>query len=143
MREEAKEDINSQYKSGAGYYKFPRKQKHIYTKKHFQYFFEHSRKSENNFVRVYYAEAFDVLGRYAFIASKKVGNAVIRNKCRRKLKEFIRLNQHNINHKYDIVLIAKRKLLTIKYSEIENRIIKLLEKQNLLIKNDPSNNKNY
>ncbi|MCL4415901.1 MAG: ribonuclease P protein component, partial [Actinobacteria bacterium] len=45
--------------------------------------------------------------RFGFTVSKKVGNAVIRNKIRRKLKEICRLNCSKIKKGFDVIIIAR------------------------------------
>ncbi len=69
---------------------------------------------------------------FAFIASKKVGNAVIRNQSKRYLREFIRLNYHTVNKKH-ILIICKKTILNAltkgaKYSEFEKDLHSALKK---------------
>jgi ribonuclease P protein component len=131
MHVEGKADINS-LPSNVTKYTFSRILKHIWEKKHFQNLYSNSKRIENDIVRVYYAPAFQEQGRFAFIASKKVGNAVIRNKCRRRLKEVVRHNQYNIQEEFDMIIVAKKKLITISYKESEQKIQQLLKKNRLL-----------
>lgn len=66
-------------------------------------------------------------GQVAFIAGKKNGNAVWRNKSKRRLREVYK--KITINKEYKILLIAKQELLNFKFNEIveklEKEIIKL------------------
>jgi len=45
--------------------------------------------------------------KFAFIASKKVGNAVIRNQCKRYLREIIRIHQDSILQKHILIICKK------------------------------------
>lgn len=46
--------------------------------------------------------------RVGYTITKKIGNAVTRNRLRRMMKEVYRLNFHNIKEGYDLVFIAKK-----------------------------------
>lgn len=65
--------------------------------------------------------------RVGFTITKKHGNAVIRNKIRRRMKEIYRLNFHNIKDGYDLVFIPKRNVIDISYKELEGSIIHIMK----------------
>lgn len=65
--------------------------------------------------------------RIGFTLTKKIGNAVTRNKVRRKMKEICRLNFYNIKKGYDLVFIAKKSTVNLSYDEIEKSIIHILK----------------
>lgn len=67
----------------------------------------------------------------AFVTSKKIGNAVYRNKVKRRIKEIYRLNQHNIEPSYDYIFIAKPYIIGSTYNEVEQEIIYLFKKRQL------------
>lgn len=109
------------------------RQVHIRKKAHFQYVYTHSKKIENAYLKIYYAKAANLgKGCVAFIASKKVGGAVVRNKCRRWFREIYRLSQHEINKEYDLILMAKDKLVNLQYKQAYQEVRKLLKAADLL-----------
>ena len=61
----------------------------------------------------------------SFVAKKKIGNAVIRNKIKRRLKNIINyiLKSIKINLKYSYLIIAKKNVLDSKYSEIKETML--------------------
>lgn len=74
--------------------------------------------------------------RFGFTVSKKVGNAVIRNKVRRKLKEICRLNRSKIKKGFDVIVIARPAAAGEKYLDFEKSFIWLIKKSGLLTKED-------
>ena len=70
--------------------------------------------------------------RFGITASRKaVGNAVLRNRARRLLKETFRLNKSSLSglqEKYDWVINAKRKLPSLKLSATVEEFEKLVSR---------------
>lgn len=57
--------------------------------------------------------------RFGFTVSKKVGNAVERNRVRRRLREIVRLVETTrLQSGHDYVLIGRRAALTVPYARI-------------------------
>jgi len=66
--------------------------------------------------------------RLGITVSKKVGNAVQRNRIKRLVREFFRLNRLRLSTPQDIVIIAKKDMPPLTYQdvcrELERRLIK-------------------
>ena len=69
--------------------------------------------------------------RLAFLASKKVGNAVTRNRARRLMKESVRTMEKIEKQGYDIIFIARKTINGRKCEEVQKSIIKALKRNEL------------
>ena len=60
----------------------------------------------------------------SFIAKKKIGNAVTRNKIKRKLKNIMRdlIKKLKINYKYSYLIIAKKIVFNHKFEDIKKEL---------------------
>ena len=65
--------------------------------------------------------------RIGYSITKKIGNSVVRNKVRRRVKEIYRLNVNNIKSGYDIILIPKKNIVDISYKELESAMLHILK----------------
>lgn len=70
--------------------------------------------------------------RVGYSITKKIGNSVVRNKVRRRMKEIYRLNFHNIKEGYDLIFIPKKNVVDISYKELESAMLHLLKLSGLL-----------
>ena len=66
--------------------------------------------------------------RLGITVSTKLGNAVRRNRIRRRLKEAYRINEGKLLAGYDIVLIARMRSLFVKFHELESSVMSLFRK---------------
>lgn len=65
--------------------------------------------------------------RVGFSITKKYGNAVERNKLKRRLKEIFRHNFDLIENGYDIVVIPRQNTKKLSYQELEKSVKHLLK----------------
>ena len=75
-------------------------------------------------------EQRDQCGRVAFAAGKKLGNAVLRNRCKRVMREAVR-RQGGPWPGYDVVLVARRKVASADVEDIDTRLGELLNRSKI------------
>jgi len=61
---------------------------------------------------------------FGFTVSKKIGNAVIRNRAKRLFKEIVRLNIEKFNFSFRFVFNAKKKIKEIDFNTLETEVLK-------------------
>jgi ribonuclease P protein component len=65
--------------------------------------------------------------RLGIIASRKVGNAVERNRAKRKIREIFRRHKNLGGQDLDIVVISARKLVNLPYAILEQKLTRTLQ----------------
>ncbi len=68
--------------------------------------------------------------RLGVVASKKTGNAIVRNRLKRLFREVVRLNESKFNNSYDLVIIAKqnagKNIQNLNFSMLEKEFLKIM-----------------
>ncbi len=66
--------------------------------------------------------------RVGFCISRKTGNAVVRNKLRRRLKEIFREAEGDLKPRWEIVVVAKESTRNLSYQALKRLTLKLLDR---------------
>ena len=70
--------------------------------------------------------------RLGLTASTKLGHAVVRNRCRRRLREVFRLNGPHLRQGWDIILVARSRTADAPWKELNDTFLRLCRKLDLL-----------
>jgi ribonuclease P protein component len=66
--------------------------------------------------------------RVGFTVSKRVGNSVIRNRVRRRLREIVRLGGTSMLAGHDYVLVGRRDALTMPFDKMNDEFARALRR---------------
>lgn len=66
--------------------------------------------------------------RVGFTITKKVGNAVTRNRIKRRLREIYRLNFQRLAPGFDYVFVIKKNTQNLSYKDLESSFLHVIKK---------------
>lgn len=72
------------------------------------------------------------VNRLGYTVSTKLGHAVVRNRCRRRLREVYRLEKPQLKTGYDIILVARSRTATAPWPELQKQFRRLCRKVDLM-----------
>ncbi len=72
--------------------------------------------------------------RIGYTVSAKIGNAVVRNRIRRRLREAYRLNEARFVPGWDIVVVARSRAVDAPFQTLESTLLQLADSLHLLQK---------
>jgi len=79
---------------------------------------------------IYIERTSEKFHHFGISVSKKVGNAVIRNKIKRRLKSII--DKKNYQNGFNCIIIVKRAITLHKFCYIEEKLLEALNKLNII-----------
>ncbi|MGD9901478.1 MAG: ribonuclease P protein component [Spirochaetales bacterium] len=101
-------------------------------RKEFGYIFKNGKSFVSKLVILTYLPTKLQSFKVGFSVSKKIGNAVTRNKAKRRLREAFKTYKENVNPKYNYILVARAGIENATYLEIVDAVKYCLTKTNLM-----------
>ena len=66
--------------------------------------------------------------RFGFVVGRRIGNAVVRNRIRRQLREVVRHHLDEVPAGWDMVLLAREPIREARFAEIEHAVVQSLRR---------------
>jgi ribonuclease P protein component len=70
--------------------------------------------------------------RLGVVTSRKIGNAIVRSRARRLLREAFRRHQHDFARPLDIVLVARQSIANKDYAQVERDFVSAARQSKLM-----------
>jgi ribonuclease P protein component len=92
---------------------------------------EKNKPYKNNYFTVFVEKNNQNNYRFGISIGKKVGNAVIRNKIKRQIKNILDTLNYKIIPEYDCIIIVKSNIINLSFNQIKEELIIVLNKVNI------------
>lgn len=98
----------------------------------FQIIYRHGRSYANRAMVLYVLRNHSDLQQIGFVAGKKAGPAVVRNRIKRLFREVYRQNQHSLKQGIQLIVVGRQSAVPLKYSQFEKAFLDLCRKAKLI-----------
>jgi ribonuclease P protein component len=98
----------------------------------FDLLWRHGKRWHHPFVVLIVRRNGQQTSRFGFLASKRVGNAIERNRAKRLLREAVRQQLDEIRNGWDCLFIAKRETVEASFADVEAAVSHLLRNGGLI-----------
>lgn len=102
-------------------------------RKEFAYIYKNGETKFYGAVKLYFIPTKLKHARIGFSVNNKIGNAVVRNKIKRRMREIIRINYNLLNPKYNYIFKALTDAPNLNYWQLEEQMLCAIKKAKLLV----------
>lgn len=104
-----------------------KKEDRIKNKQEFDKIIKTTKSIKNQYFVIHKIDKKEKNNRFGIAVGTKVGNAVIRNKLKRRTKEIIREERNLFQNSVDYIIIVRKSCLELNYDQMKNNLIKLIK----------------
>ena len=98
----------------------------------FRKVYEEGRSVSNRQLSFHFLPNPDQRRRVGFAAGQKLGGAVLRNRCKRRLRECYRLNQERLPAGMDCIFVARKAMVDVDWQQLSAAFLDLLRRSRTL-----------
>ena len=109
------------------------KENKIKKRKQFNFIFGHGQAVHSKTLTLVFTKAKNKAYKIGFSASKKIGNSVVRNRARRRMREAARKNEQLFDKNVCYIFVAKEAVVDASFETIVSDIQLLISKANLKV----------
>ncbi len=102
------------------------KNERIRRRSEFSALFQTGKRIHSEYLTVIFCTNTSGIRRVGLVVGKKVGKAVRRNRMKRLLREFFRLNKHRLPASQDILIVARKDFSSMKCQDLCRELEKVL-----------------
>ena len=102
-------------------------------RKHFRKIFEEGMFVSNPLMAIHLMKNSDKERRVGFSAGKKLGGAVTRNRCKRRLRECYRQHQEEVPQDMDMIIVARRALIGATWPRLVKSFLESVHRCKLIV----------
>ena len=95
----------------------------IKSNRDFQRVYKRGKRAWNSNFTIYYLKNHRDETRFGITVTKKIGNAVERNRLKRRIKEIIRHHREILPIGYDIIIIPKKNTNDLVFNQLEKSLL--------------------
>ena len=98
----------------------------------FQRVYNKGRSYANRYMVLYVSPRDDDSSKVGFAAGKKLGNAVVRNRVKRILRESYRLNQRELKKGHELLLVGRKALIGEGCAKAQEAFLQLCQRAGIM-----------
>jgi len=99
----------------------------IRSKRDFLFLFKEGKRYKDKYFNLIYLPNSLSFSRMAVIISKKVGNAVTRNKMKRWMRDLFRRNKEYLKHDLDVLIIVKKEIQEASWTTLRENYLRAVK----------------
>ncbi|HZK87391.1 MAG TPA: ribonuclease P protein component [Syntrophomonas sp.] len=107
------------------------KKNRISSKEAYNHIYKYGRKIQAKYIIVFVVTNHLEYNRFGIVTSKKVGNAVLRNQAKRRIRGIIRTHLPELKPGFDLVIVARYNIKDALYAALEKDFLNAIKKARL------------